>query len=52
MPLALWSGWMTWQKIDYILANPVKARLVSAAKDYYWFGLDRFTLGKTHAAVP
>ena len=23
--VALWSGWMIWQKINYIHANPVKA---------------------------
>ena len=27
---------MIWQKIDYIHANPVKARLVSSARDYRW----------------
>jgi REP element-mobilizing transposase RayT len=32
----LWSGWMIWQKINYIHANPVKARLVKSAKDYQW----------------
>jgi len=32
----LWSGWMIWQKINYIHANPVKAGLVSSAKDYRW----------------
>ena len=24
------------QKIDYIHANPVKAKLVKSARDYYW----------------
>jgi putative transposase len=33
--LALWSTWMIWQKINYIHANPVKARLVKSAGDYY-----------------
>jgi putative transposase len=32
----LWSSWMIWQKIDYIHANPTKARLVSSARDYRW----------------
>ncbi|HEX6719599.1 MAG TPA: transposase [Pyrinomonadaceae bacterium] len=32
--LPLWSHWMIWQKINYIHANPVKAGLVSSAKDY------------------
>ena len=27
---------MIWQKIDYIHANPVKARLVNSARDYRW----------------
>jgi len=32
----LWSGWMIWQKINYIHANPMKAKLVTSAKDYLW----------------
>jgi REP element-mobilizing transposase RayT len=32
----LWSGWMISQKISYVHANPVKARLVKSAGDYYW----------------
>jgi putative transposase len=38
----LWSGWMIMQKINYIHANPVKARLVKSAKDYYWSGFRSF----------
>ena len=34
--MALWSGWMIWQKINYIHANPVKGKLVRSAEDYYW----------------
>jgi putative transposase len=34
--MPLWSGWMIWQKINYIHANPVKAGLVRSAKDYRW----------------
>jgi hypothetical protein len=34
--VALWSGWMIRQKINYVHANPVKARLVRSARDYYW----------------
>src|SRR5207253_10490632 len=34
--MPLWSGWMIWQKINYIHANPLKASLVGSAKDYYW----------------
>jgi REP element-mobilizing transposase RayT len=34
--IPLWSDWMIWQKINYVHANPVKAGLVRAAKDYYW----------------
>src|SRR6266550_3610953 len=33
---------MIWQKINYIHANPVKAGLVSSAKDYYWSGFRSF----------
>ena len=38
----LWSGWMIWQKINYIHANPVKARLVTTAKDYRWSSFRAF----------
>ena len=41
----LWSGWMIWQKINYIHANPVKARLVSSAKDYRWSSFRAFYSG-------
>jgi REP element-mobilizing transposase RayT len=33
---ALWSVWMIKQKINYIHANPVKAKLVKSARDYQW----------------
>ena len=38
----LWSGWMINQKINYILANPVKAKLVKSARDYYWSSFRSF----------
>jgi REP element-mobilizing transposase RayT len=38
----LWSDWMIKQKINYIHANPVKARLVKSAADYYWSGFRSF----------
>ena len=41
----LWSAWMIWQKINYIHANPVKAKLVSSAKDYYWSSFQTFYSG-------
>ena len=34
--MPLWSAWMIWQKINYIHANPVKAKLVASAKQYPW----------------
>ena len=34
--MPLWSGWMVKQKVNYIHANPVKARLVKSARDYQW----------------
>ena len=34
--MPLWSGWMIWQKVNYIHANPVKAGIVKSAKDYPW----------------
>jgi putative transposase len=40
--LRLWSGWMIWQKINYIHNNPVKARLVSSARDYRWSSFRSF----------
>src|SRR6266446_7480188 len=40
--LPLWSGWMVWQKINYIHANPVKAGLCSSAKDYRWSSFGAF----------
>lgn len=40
--LPLWSGWMIWQKINYIHANPVKAGLVKSAKDYRWSSFTSF----------
>jgi REP element-mobilizing transposase RayT len=41
----LWSAWMIWQKINYIHANPVRARLVSSARDYPWSSFRAFYLG-------
>jgi len=40
--LPLWSLWMIWQKINYIHANPVRAGLVSSAKDYKWSSFRAF----------
>ena len=40
--LPLWSLWMIWQKVNYIHANPVKARLVRSAKDYPWTSFRSF----------
>jgi REP element-mobilizing transposase RayT len=40
--MPLWSGWMIWQKINYIHANPVKANLVVSAKDYPWSSFRAF----------
>jgi REP element-mobilizing transposase RayT len=30
--IPLWSAWMIWQKINYIHANPVKAKLVRSSE--------------------
>jgi putative transposase len=43
--IPLWSSWMIWQKINYIHANPVKAKLVSSAKDYRWSSFQAFYNG-------
>ena len=40
--LPLWSGWMIWQKINYIHANPVKAGIAKSAKDYRWSSFRSF----------
>ena len=40
--LPLWSGWMIWQKINNIHANPVKAGLVNSARDYHWSSFKAF----------
>ncbi|HEX3253771.1 MAG TPA: transposase [Pyrinomonadaceae bacterium] len=42
--IPLWSGWMIRQKINYIHANPVRARLVNSAKDYKWSSFRAFYL--------
>jgi len=41
----MWSAWMIWQKINYIHANPVKAGLVRAGKDYRWSSFRDFYSG-------
>src|ERR1044072_360443 len=38
----LWSLWMIWQKINYIHNNPIKAGLVTSAKDYQWSSFRAF----------
>jgi REP element-mobilizing transposase RayT len=40
--IPLWSAWMIWQKINYIHANPVRARLVKTARDYAWSSFRAF----------
>ena len=40
--LPLWSSRMIRQKINYTHANPVKARLVETARDYYWSSFRSF----------
>jgi putative transposase len=50
--MGLWSDWMIWQKINYIHANPLKALLVKAAREYYWSGFRSFySLGDEPLAV-
>ena len=45
--MPLWSPWMIQQKINYIHANPVKARLVASAKDYKWSSFRAFYLNSS-----
>jgi REP element-mobilizing transposase RayT len=47
----LWSAWMIWQKINYIHANPLKAKLVRSAKDYRWSSFGAYYLG-TNRPLP
>ena len=49
--LPLWSSWLIWQKINYIHANPVKARLVVSAKDYEWSSFRAFYF-KSREPIP
>ena len=50
--LPLWSGWMIWQKINYIHANPVKAGIVKSAKNYRWSSFGSFySQGEESVAV-
>jgi putative transposase len=44
--LPLWSPWMIWQKINYIHANPIKAGLVTSAKEYPWSSFRSFYLNE------
>jgi len=45
--LALWSGWMIKQKIDYIHANPVKDDLCKTASEYLWTSFRSLYQGDT-----
>ncbi len=38
----LWSDWMIWQKINYIHANPLKAKLVDSTREYRWSSFRSF----------
>jgi REP element-mobilizing transposase RayT len=49
--IPLWSAWMIWQKINYIHANPVKARLVKSVKDYRWSSARVIYAGATEPLV-
>ena len=40
--LPLWSDWMINQKINYIHANPVRAKLCSTAQEYRWTSFRSF----------
>jgi REP element-mobilizing transposase RayT len=40
--LALWSGWMITQKVNYIHSNPVRAGLCDSANDYRWSSFRSF----------
>ncbi len=40
--LPIWSNWMIRQKLNYIHANPVKAKLVQSTDDYRWSSFHAF----------
>src|ERR1043166_519763 len=40
--IPLWSGWMIWQKINYIHANPVRGGLVRSTREYPWSSFHSF----------
>jgi putative transposase len=40
--MPLWSPRMIWQKINYVHNNPLKARIVTSAKDYAWSSFRAF----------
>lgn len=40
--LPLWSGWMVRQKINYLHANPVVAKLCATAEEYPWSSFRSF----------
>ena len=40
--LALWSGWMITQKVNYIHSNPVRTGLCNSAADYRWSSFGAF----------
>ncbi|HKO96764.1 MAG TPA: transposase [Pyrinomonadaceae bacterium] len=42
----LWSAWMIRQKINYIHANPVKAKLTESTKNYRWSSFRAFYFGE------
>ena len=42
---------MIWQKINYIHANQVKAKLVTSAKDYKWSSFGSYYLGSQEPLV-
>lgn len=44
-PVELWSNNVTWQKINYIHNNPVKARIVDNPSDYVYSSARNYELG-------
>ncbi len=44
-PVELWSNNVTWQKINYIHNNPVKARIVDNPSDYVYSSARNYEFG-------
>lgn len=47
----LWSEWLIWQKINYIHANPISAKLVKSTREYRWSSFGSFYFGESEPVL-